>query len=385
MADGQPAHADSVLTNGSSDVQASDLSKQHDLLPKLIPHLDRHLVFPLLEDQYKDDPQLSKLEYELLKETNMVDYISGLWSEINHSKHIPSALLEKKSTVLRQLERYQEQSQKISDLLADEDVVKNLRSDKVANLNYLRDTHDVQPADVEVLYTFGRFQYDCGNYEQASELLYQYRILSTDPALVSAATWGKLGADILTAKWDSALEEINRVKEAIDTKLFNNPLAQLTHRTWLSHWLLFPLFNDEAAREPLTDLLLSPAFINTIQTTCPYLLRYLACSIITSRSNQTDQPSTARHGPTASFHKQLKDLVRIVKQESYEFKDPITEFVRALYIDFDFEEAQKRLKESDEVCRGDFFLCNSADLFIDSARHLISESYCKIHSRINIA
>ena len=58
--------------------------------------------------------------------------------------------------------------------------------------------------------------------------------------------------------------------------------------------------------------------------------------------------------------------------------------MKALYVDFDFEEAQKKLAEAEEVLHGDFFLVATADAFVDAARHLISESYCKIHQRIDI-
>jgi translation initiation factor 3 subunit E len=85
-----------------------------------------------------------------------------------------------------------------------------------------------------------------------------------------------------------------------------------------------------------------------------------------------------------NYQKQLKDLVRIVRQEGYEYNDPVTGFVKALYVDFDFEEAQKRLSEADEILRSDFFLVAASETFLDAARHLISESYCKIHQRIDI-
>jgi len=74
----------------------------------------------------------------------------------------------------------------------------------------------------------------------------------------------------------------------------------------------------------------------------------------------------------------------VVRQEGYEYSDPITDFVKALYVNFDFEEAQKKLSEAEEVLRSDFFLVSTADAFVESARHLISESYCKIHQRIDI-
>ena len=40
--------------------------------------------------------------------------------------------------------------------------------------------------------------------------------------------------------------------------------------------------------------------------------------------------------------------------------------------------------ESDELLRSDFFLVATADSFKEAARHLISESYCRIHQRIDI-
>lgn len=228
---------------------------------------------------------------------------------------------------------------------------------------------------VDALYDFGNFQYSCGSYASAADLLYQFRVLSTDNDKVSAATWGKLASEILTANWESAMEELQKVKELIDTKLFSNPLAQLQHRTWLIHWALFPLFNYEGGRDTLLDLFFSAGYINTIQTSCPWILRYLTAAVITSRG---------RARTFNTYQKQLKDIVRIVKQEAYEYTDPVTEFVRALYVDFDFEEAQRQLVRAEEVLQSDFFLVASGDAFVDSARHLISESYCKIHARIDI-
>lgn len=192
---------------------------------------------------------------------------------------------------------------------------------------------------------------------------------------MAAATWGKLASEILTTNWEAAVEEINKVKESIETKLFNNPLAQLNSRTWLIHWTLFPLFNDEGSRDQLLDLFFSPPFINSIQTSSPWILRYLTAAVITGRGR-------ARN--SGQYQKQLKDIVRIVKQEAYEYSDPVTDFVRALYIDFDFEEAQRQLSLAEEILRADFFLFSTADVFVDAARHLISESYCKIHARIDI-
>lgn len=172
------------------------------------------------------------------------------------------------------------------------------------------------------------------------------------------------------------MEEARNIRESnIDTRLFNNPLAQLQARTWLIHWSLFPYFNHDAARDSLTELFFTPAYINTIQTLCPWILRFLTAQVITGRG---------RAKSSVAYQKQLKDLIRIVRQEGYEYHDPLTDFIKALYVDFDFEEAQKMLTEAEKLFEGDFFLSQSREAFVDSARHLISESYCKIHQRIDI-
>lgn len=388
MAGNVPPSADTLLKGAASRSAKTpeEIAKEHDLLPKLIPYLDRHLVFPLLEFASGQDEEeeehdeaaldITRSKYELLKQTNMTDYVARLWQELNDSDAIPEEYVTKREEVVQKLQRFVDESSKITELLQDDNVVGNLRSDKAANLKYLEENHAVTNDMVNILYDYGRFQYSCGSYGNAAELLYQFRVLSTDNDKVASATWGKLASEILTTNWEAVMEEVQKVKDSIDTRLFNNPLGQLQHRTWLIHWSLFPCFNHEPARDILTDLFFSPAYINTIQTACPWILRYLAAAVITNRARANKNSSL--------YQRQLRDLVRVVNQEGYEYQDPITDFVKALYIDFDFEEAQKKLGEAEEVLRSDFFLVAAADAFVESARHLISESYCKIHKRIDI-
>lgn len=381
MTDNMPTSAEAILSHNAPQVQrtSADLTNEYDLLPKLILHLDRHLIFPLLEflsGQEGDDTiETTKTKYELLKQTNMTDYVASLWQDITESDEVPEEFVRKREEVLQRLSLFTEETSQIDELLSDDSVVSNLRSDKVANLKFLEQQHSVTIEMVDMLYDYGRFQYSCGSYGNAAHLLDQFRILSTDNDKATSATWGKLACEILTTNWEVVMEEVNKVKESIDTKLFNNPLAQLQHRTWLIHWTLFPFFNYEPARDLITELFFSAPFINTIQTNCPWILRYLAAAVITNRSRTRN---------TGQYQKQLKDLIRVARQEGYEYNDPVTDFVKALYIDFDFEEAQKKLGAAEEVLNGDFFLSSTAEAFVEAARHLISESYCKIHQRIDI-
>lgn len=368
-----------AASNGNAPVE--DSTGEYAFLDQLIRRLDRHLIFPLLDNESRtenisderfDDIKLAT--FNLLKNTNMVDFVSQLYKDI-YKTQAPAEYDKKKQEVLSRLAKYDEETAHIMNLLSDETVTSQLRSDKVANLKFLEESHGVSQQMVDALYDYGRFRYECGQYPEAADILYRFRVLSTDNDKVVKATWGKLVCDILSEEWESAMEEVDKVKEYIETRLFNNPRAQLTAREALVHYALFPFFNYEPARDKLTEMYFSQNFISTIQTACPWILRYLAAAVITNRT---------RLNNSHNYQKQLKDLSRVVKQETYEYQDPVTEFIKALYIDFDFEGAQKKLSEAEAVLQNDFFLGSSTDAFVESARHLISESYCKIHQRIDI-
>lgn len=124
----------------------------YDLLPKLLPYLDRHLIFPLLEHSANrlpedaDDAALrpfTKAKYELLKSTNMTDFVGNLKAELEGLDQPPAEFDEKRQKVIQRLEQFEDSTSKLTDLLGREDVVGNLRSDKVANLEFLKNDHDV--------------------------------------------------------------------------------------------------------------------------------------------------------------------------------------------------------------------------------------------------
>ncbi|RVD89183.1 uncharacterized protein DFL_000201 [Arthrobotrys flagrans] len=388
-----PAVADA--TNQAEGLSAIEIARKYDLTPKIMPYLDRHLIFHLLaflrDQQFYPAEELLQNTYDLLEPTNMTDYLMDLWKQI-HGKEdidIPREFLLKREKVMQEWSALQDETAKITGLLENPDVISNFRSDKMQNLQFLKDNHGVTDDMIDALLKYGQAAYSRGSYDQASDILYSFRILSTDSDKVNQATWGKLACEILTVNWEGAMEEIQKIKEAIDTKPFLNPTAQLQQRTWLIHWALFPLFNHEAARDTILELFFSPNFINTIQTSCPWVLRYLVAAVITSKKNSGSSRAAAIQ------QKQFKDLVRVVRQELYEYSDPITEFIAALHLDFDFEEAQKKLGEAEEVIRSDFFLqvfcateqsegVEPKNAFVESARHLISEAYCRIHQRIDI-
>jgi translation initiation factor 3 subunit E len=233
---------------------------------------------------------------------------------------------------------------------------------------------------IAALYKLGRFQFTCGNYSGASEYLYHFRILSTDPELVLSANWGKLASDILSGKWDVALDELNTLRESLPSASHTDDaaLAQLQSRCWILHWSLFVYFKHPQGRSLLLDTFLSPTYLNTIQASCPWIMRYLTSAAILARKTTTGTSvsSKARHS--------LKDIVKVIQMEEYQYSDPVTNFIKELHVNFDFENAQQELNKALQVISDDFFLNEFRDDFLDNARYLISEAYCRIHQRIDI-
>jgi translation initiation factor 3 subunit E len=346
---------------------------QYDLTPVIAQYLDRHLVFPLLEfldlkkDIYSED-DLLKAKLDLLEHTNMVDFAMDIYKKLHKTDDVPAAMKERRETVVAKLKQLQIECSPILHVFEKEGLVKQLRSEKQFTPIYLEENYGVTSGGIDSLYKFAKFQFDCGNYSGAAEFLYNFRALTSDPDKNFSALWGKFAAEILMQEWEDALKDVGHLREYIDTKSFASPLKQLQQRTWLIHWSLFVFFNHPNGRNGIIDLFLQEKYLNAIQTTCPHILRYLTTAVITNKRRRNV----------------LKDLVKVLQQESYTYRDPITEFLEALYVNFDFDGAQVKLRECEKVLVNDFFLVACRDEFMENARLFIFETYCRIHQVIDI-
>lgn len=350
---------------------------EYDLTQKILPFLDRHLIYPLLQflkgRGVYDDKELLQLEYDLLKETNMTDYLVVLSKELGGKDD--KELQVKKENVVKTIAELEESTKPVFEVLENPEVVSELKENKTQNQQLLTSKYGLSVEQINLLYKFGQFQYNAGRYQAASDILYHFRALSTDHELVASATWGRFACEILTAQWDSVIEELGKLRDSVDSRSLD-PQQQLHQRMWVIHWALFPFFqNDTKGKDALCDLFFSSSYISTIQAACPWILRYLVVAVI-----------AGGHPHTASvFQKRLKDLVRVVGQEEYEYQDPLTRFVKSLYIDYSFEDAQNQLADCEKVLKQDFFLADSGDAFLESARKLMSQVYCRVHKRVDIA
>lgn len=70
---------------------------EYDLTNKVAEHLDRHMIFPLLEflssRKIYDDKSILAMKLELLTKTNMVDFAVDCYKNLNSEDEIPERKL----------------------------------------------------------------------------------------------------------------------------------------------------------------------------------------------------------------------------------------------------------------------------------------------------
>eukprot|EP00996_Jenningsia_fusiforme_P000167 NODE_1125_length_1688_cov_29.239780_g996_i0.p1 GENE.NODE_1125_length_1688_cov_29.239780_g996_i0~~NODE_1125_length_1688_cov_29.239780_g996_i0.p1 ORF type:complete len:448 (+),score=140.13 NODE_1125_length_1688_cov_29.239780_g996_i0:143-1486(+) len=341
-----------------------------DLTKKIAGNLDRHLILPMLDfliaRQLYPQQQLDDAKMSLLAKTNMVDYYAEIYKSAKQTDEIPADTKDKRQVVVDNLRKLQGEIRVFLEAFGGEDGATHmqiLKSEGNFKLETL-ESEGITEKTLESIYRYAKFQFECGNYSGAAEYLFYYRSLSVSREHDSAAMWGKLAAEILMQNWDTALEDLKILREHID----NSSGQQLTARTWLLHWALFIFFNHPDGRDGIIELFFQDKYMSVIQATSPHLLRYLTTACVCNKKK--------RH--------QIKELVRCIEQEAFNYQDPITEFVTALFSEHDFKAAQAKLQQCESVLMNDFFLVSCREEFLENAKLMIFENYCRIHTVIDI-
>ena len=313
-------------------------------------YLDKHLLIPLLqnlkekndEDKHFDTKQLLKAQMDVISKTKMVEYEMEFFTELTGKKDMPAEMATRRDKVLTDWAEFEGNCGNLLSVVegseGEDPLMDALKKDGNFNAEFLRTNHGVEADNIEALYYWAKFRFECGNYEQALNYLEAYRLLSTNQQGLQNAMWGKFAvrhtprapkplparyappraeawwwlwqADMLMQSWEVAMEDVNRLKEMIDGRNdAGGALTQLQQRTWLMHWGLFVFFNHPQGRGELVDLFLSERYLNAITTNCPHMLRYLCVAAITGKRRRNE----------------LRDLVKVIQSCKYMYSDPVTQ------------------------------------------------------------
>lgn len=390
----------------------------HNLTASMAPYIDRHQLLRMIDFQKKlTNPVFDRtnLEQEELKLLNSTDMYEKAWELECQIRRLPedtdmdNEYQQKSDNFYDKLGEVETEVDAVKEKFKQEETSNLLQQGKDNNRLWVALTKDCgfQEEDLDTLFKFALMQYNSGDYEECGSHLYLYRLIAPyEHNKHLSSVWGSLANDIQLLGinddnndadeeeseklFDSAVKLLDQLKETID-KQDGNYLKTLQLRAWLLHSALFIYFSKEArsgnqeekggnkSTEYLITLCLNNItndkednhYKNAIETLCPWLLRYLAVILVTSKNVEKK-------------NYRLKKLVDVIEQESYNYSDPITDFLLCLNKQYDFENAQEHLKNAREVLRSDYFLHPYVDQFIEKGRILIFEMYCRIHKKIKV-
>ena len=296
------------------------------------------------------------------------------------------------------------------------------------NLTVLSEEVDssITPEMLEIYRKTAKFQFECGDYQRARDMLETYISLLAKPptpennaeedeiddyksnknqqnndkkedvgnpamyylksvdSKLLQVLWGRLACEILVEQWEAASIALDAVKAALEALVSSKRMSAieaLSERTWLLHWSLFVYWNNSAkgGLEQLVELFHTERYKQAITTNAPHLLRYLTAAVLLCKRRITKKAAASSN---AEARRLMKNLINVMQDCDY--SDPIVEFVNCLCVKFDFESAQTKLQECEKVLEADFFLCKQTGLFMEEARVFVFENYCRIHNKIDL-
>jgi translation initiation factor 3 subunit E len=356
------------------------MASAFDLTPFMAPFFDTHMVGPLLdflrEGELYDAKVVTKEKIKTMMKTNLIDLIEDEYAKFPEDgamqaefNAIRGALDKRRDELFDKIDNEPEDVKLVSAFFANQEEPEEGQSKPTYTAEMLATSHGISVEALENYYKFAKFQYECGQYNVAEEMLGNFlSIAQSQTSSVLGARWGRLACRILGAKWELALQDLASVKEAIDIRNIA-PTDQIRQRAWLMHWALFVYINQKDGVDALADFFSERVYLQTIENLCPWLLRYYTAFVVLSPTRR---------------QKMLRGVLTEIGDMSYQYSDPMTEFLSGIFKEFDFSIAQEKLKQCQTLIKNDFFLQIYQDKFMHEARVLICEMYCTINKRVDL-
>ncbi|GBE59032.1 PCI domain-containing protein [Babesia ovata] len=164
-------------------------------------------------------------------------------------------------------------------------------------------------------------------------------------------------------------------------ELGKNRKELVLKRCWLLHWALFYVFkyhiplsqvkskNAKSYEWPhVQEYLMDDRNMAVVLMVAPHLLRYYAVYAILNRNRK-------------DHFKVISTSLSIGKAK---YSDTFTALVSALFVDYNFEDAQQHIMQIQNACHVDILLEPLKFQIEEYSRHIIFETYCRIHQSINL-
>ncbi|CDW72405.1 UNKNOWN [Stylonychia lemnae] len=327
-------------------------------IKRLAPYLDSHILLQFLKNHV---PNSDKLQEQL---TN-------------------SLLISQKEKVQQLEEDAKNEASKLLTLLNNHQEFQKLRSDREFTLEKLQEDKGIQLQDCKKLFAYAKLQYEAGEYKSAEKYLFHLKEILTQEQqtqieFVLQVFWGLLSSEILLQREKQTVENttLRKLKEFIEKlqqEQVHSYQESMSHKAWLLHQILVYSFSNNYT-DLFADILTNRAvygtvFLNIIQIKSQYLLRYLVASLLLKR--EVDEL--------------LETALPIILQEKDQYSDVFTEFIEALYEDFDFDRAQSLVQKIAEEAQNDLLLKNFATQLQNQAGLLVYEVKSQIYKSVDLS
>ncbi|VWU48465.1 eukaryotic translation initiation factor 3 subunit E, putative [Hepatocystis sp. ex Piliocolobus tephrosceles] len=186
---------------------------------------------------------------------------------------------------------------------------------------------------------------------------------------------------------DEILNEVNVCIETIITlsQLLNKDKASkneiMLQRSWLIHWALILIFHFFLYLIHVKNIYTKHSILSTFQEwfmdeknitvltiICPHIIRYYCVYAIFYRNRK-------------EHFDLILNTLNILK---YKYSDSFTMLLISIFIEYDFNMAQKCIANIGTICSKDVFLYKLKPYIEEQCRFIIFETYCRIHTSINI-
>lgn len=326
-----------------------------------------------------DTKEIAKEKIRIFVRTNMIDLVE---EEMGHLPEDPAIvnnpelnkekLAARTDAIFNKIDNETEAVVKCEEFFSNAELIAELKTGANLTMDFIAANHGISVTILEEYYKYGKFKYDCGMYADAYVMLGNFlSVTQAQTASVLGALWGRLACRILQGllqdKWDESIQDLNAVKDAIESRSIP-PVDQLNQRAWLLHWGLFIFLNQPNGCDLLFDFFSEKVYLQTLENLCPWLLRYYSCAALLSAKR--------RH------------IMRVALEEiqsiSYLYSDPFTQLVESLYDRFDLDEAQGYLTQCLSAMKQDFFLHSFEEKFLLEVRVSMCEVHCGLNRRVDM-
>lgn len=225
--------------------------------------------------------------------------------------------------------------------------------------------------------------YEMGDYENSKVLINKLFCIADHGQDLLKLQWGRLYVNMIerfnskdetVAKGQALVDELKSLRYRVESRGPESYFQVISGRCSILHYFLIVtyIFGVEPDYDYLIELFSNDNYMSAIQTCSPHLFRYLIFMLILSKNKKK----------TAKYN--LESVTTTYENNLCDYEDAVVKFVKLLFLDFNFEQANELIKQFKHEVSKDIFLSDHMDLAVNNSKEMLFEVFCNIYSSVDI-